>query len=364
MSIDPDDVYLNLQDAVNRNECIYCSVSSYSVASRGCTDLTRGYLEEEQDRFARCEDKFVPLMDRLESFKNMVTDGCNTTYTARLANVNNVLLCIESMIDNVELLTPPFIENYDIGKLVRAIKETFEMSDARVKEHCKRLSKQMKRVYYEKKGMVPDGFVPVKGASKPASRGCTDLQVSQWDYTTCQNCSSKFCTSCIQELIQSIEGFKNIPTKLKQADNTYRQLMGIQTRVSLGIRSIISGPCCSFIAHEVSCTLVKTPRPDVTSRCSRIGSIKNYRASIRKIKPDKLQAPPLDNLNLREYFGDPKVTSFLGVFKPKEHPRQLYERMTKKRKKHYTLINSSYNPFSGALVLPTYGLIIEGEVSN
>ena len=82
MSIDTDDVYLNLQDAVNRNECIYCSVSSYSTAS------------------------------------------------------------------------------------------------------C----------------------------------GCTDLQVSLCDYTTCQNCSSKFCTSCIEELIQSVEGFKNIPTKVKQAD--------------------------------------------------------------------------------------------------------------------------------------------------
>jgi hypothetical protein len=198
-----------------------------------------------------------------------------------------------------------------------------------------------------------------------ASRGCTDLQVSQCDYTTCQNCSSKLCTSCIQELIQSVEGFKNIPTKVKQADKSYRQLMEIQTQVSSGIRTIISGPCCSFIAPEVSSTLVKTPRPDLTSQCSRIESIKNYRASIRKIKPDMLQAPPLDNLHLQEYFGDPKVTSSLGVFKPKEHPKQLHTRITKKRKKHYTpSINSTYNPFSGALVFPTYGIIIEGEVSN
>ena len=90
-----------------------------------------------------------------------------------------------------------------------------------------------------------------------ASHGCTDLQVSQCDYTTCQNCSSKFCTSCIQELIQSVEMFKNIPTKVKQADKTYRQLMEIQTQVSFGCRTTISGPCCSFIAQEVSSTLVK-----------------------------------------------------------------------------------------------------------
>jgi hypothetical protein len=43
-------------------------------------DPARGLLEEEQDRFARCEDKFVPLMDRLETFKNMVTDGCNSDW--------------------------------------------------------------------------------------------------------------------------------------------------------------------------------------------------------------------------------------------------------------------------------------------
>ena len=169
-----------------------------------------------------------------------------------------------------------------------------------------------------------------------ASRGCTDLQVSQCDYTTCQNCSSKFCTSCIQELIQSVEGFQNIPMKVKHADKTYRQLMEIQTQVSLGCRTTISGPCCSFVAQEVSSTLVKTPRPDLTSQCSHIKLIKNYRSSILKIKPANLQSPPLDNLNLQQYFGDPKVTSSLGAFKPKEHPKQLHTRIFKKRKKHYT----------------------------
>ena len=90
-----------------------------------------------------------------------------------------------------------------------------------------------------------------------ASRGCTAvLQVSE--YMTCQNCSSQFCTSCINELIQSVEGFKNIPTKVKLADKTYRQLMEIQTQVSSGCRTTISGPCCSFVAQEVSSTLVKS----------------------------------------------------------------------------------------------------------
>jgi hypothetical protein len=57
--------------------------------------------------------------------------------------------------------------------------------------------------------------------------------------------------------------------------------------------------------------------------------------------------------------------SSLGAFKPKEHPKQLHTRIFKKRKKHYRpSVNPTYNPFSGALVFPTYGIIIEGEVSN
>ena len=163
-----------------------------------------------------------------------------------------------------------------------------------------------------------------------------------------------------------MEGFKNIPTKVKQDDKTYRQLMEIQTQVSLGCRTTISRPCCSFVAQEVSSTLVKTPRPDLTSQCSRIESIKNYRAFIRKIKPANLQAPHLDNLNLQQYFGDPKVTSSLGAFKPKEHTKQLHARIFKKQKKNDSRpsVNPTYNPFSGALVFPTYGIIIEVEVSN
>ena len=111
--------------------------------------------------------------------------------------------------------------------------------------------------------------------------------------------------------------------------------------------------------------MVKTPRPDLSSQCSRIESIKNYRSSIRKIKPANLQSPPLDNLNLQQYFGDPKVTSSLGAFKPKEHPKQLHTRNFKKQKKLYRpSVNPTYNPFSGGLFFPTYGIIIEGEASN
>ena len=162
-----------------------------------------------------------------------------------------------------------------------------------------------------------------------------------------------------------MEGFNNIPTTVKRSDATYRQLIEIQTQMSLGSRSTISGPCCSFVAQEASSTLVKTPRPNPTSQCSRIPFIKNYRSSISNIKANKLQAFPLDNLKLEQFFGEPKVTSRLGVFQRNEPPKQLHMRITKKQKKrNIQSVNSTYNPFSGALVFPTYGLIIEGEVTN
>ena len=122
-----------------------------------------------------------------------------------------------------------------------------------------------------------------------ASRGCTAvLQVSE--YMTCQNCSSQFCTSCINELIQSVEGFKTIPLTVKKTDATYRKVIQIQKEMSLGNTITVFGPCCSFRVMETSSTLVKTPRLDPTVQCSRIQSIKNYRKSIHTIKANKLQA--------------------------------------------------------------------------
>ena len=197
-----------------------------------------------------------------------------------------------------------------------------------------------------------------------ASRGCTAvLQVSE--YMTCQNCSSQFCTSCINELIQSVEGFKTIPLTVKKTDATYRKVIQIQKEMSLGNTITVFGPCCSFRVMETSSTLVKTPRLDPTVQCSRIQSIKNYRKSIHTIKANKLQAPTLDNLKLQQYFRDPLLTSHPGALRKKEQPKQLHMRTTKKRKRrNMPSVNSTYNPFSGAIFLPTFGLLIEGEVTN
>ena len=110
-----------------------------------------------------------------------------------------------------------------------------------------------------------------------ASRGCTAvLQVSE--YMTCQNCSSQFCTSCINKLIQSVEGFKSIPLTVKKTDATYRKVIKIQKEMSLGNTITLFGPCCSFRVLETSSTLIKTPRPNPITPCGRINSIKQYRS--------------------------------------------------------------------------------------
>ena len=196
-----------------------------------------------------------------------------------------------------------------------------------------------------------------------ASRGCTELQVSKRDFVTCQNCLSEICTSCLQELIQFVEASK-IPMKVKSSDATYHQLKETGTQVCLGSRTIVSGPCCSFKPQQASSTLIKTPRPDPTSHCSRIASIKRHRSTSRRAKENNLQPSCPDVLSLRQYFGNTECTSHGWGFHPKLTPRELHRKVTKKRKIRNKNVNSTYNPFSGALVFPTYGLLIEGEVTN
>ncbi|KAL3790104.1 hypothetical protein HJC23_013615 [Cyclotella cryptica] len=112
--------------------------------------------EEEQNRFSECEDVFLPLIDQLQGAK----DG---------HIVKAVLETIEKLIENVEILTPPFLRSYPLGMLVRDVRKSFESSDPEVKEHCKRLTNEMKRVYSQKEKSTPDDFVPKKRAERRAS---------------------------------------------------------------------------------------------------------------------------------------------------------------------------------------------------
>lgn len=199
------------------------------------------------------------------------------------------------------------------------------------------------------------------------SRGSTSPQVSSSESITCQSCASIYCKSCIQEIIQSVDAFQNIPTTVKTSDPSFLQLLEIQRQLILGKRTTPCGPCCSFLPSQFPSSLEKTPRPDPASQCSRITAIRSYRSSITKKVNFQCLNTFYDDLNLDLYFRDPIYTSSGGGFKPKRAPQHLHSILSKKKRRRD--ISSSpptptYNPFTGALVFPTFGLLIEGEATN
>lgn len=113
-------------------------------------------FEEEQKRFTECEVIFQPLIEDLEQAKEE-------------HNAKSAIGTIEKITANVEKLTPPYLRTYPLGMLVRDIRKAFETSDPEVKEHCKRLTNEMKRVYNLKEKSTPDDFVPKKRSDKKAS---------------------------------------------------------------------------------------------------------------------------------------------------------------------------------------------------
>jgi len=205
-----------------------------------------------------------------------------------------------------------------------------------------------------------------------ASRGSTKIQVlskiSASKLMTCLNCHSKFCIRCVREMINFIEKSNIIPAKVKSYDVSYIKLKQVHRWFIYGSKTISLGPCCSFIQQPfvAASSIRKTPRPYPLTRSSRKDSIKKFRSSINKIKTDNLNVPESECIPLEQYFDNPKLTSHEELFKPKECPGIQHKRILLKRKKRnqHVNINSKYNPFSGALVIPTFGLIIQGEVTN
>ena len=113
-------------------------------------------LEEEQLKFTKCEEVFIPIMDKMTKAKD---DG----------NAKRALKCINAIMGRVELLTPPFLREYPLGMLVKQVRKSFESVHPEVKERCKSLTSEMKRVYSEKDGKVPEEFEPIKNKKSEAS---------------------------------------------------------------------------------------------------------------------------------------------------------------------------------------------------
>jgi hypothetical protein len=108
--------------------------------------------EKEQQMFTKCEEVFIPLMDRLR-------DAAKPTAEEDTSDENSIIACINSMILNVDFLTPPFLREYPIIKLVLSTKEG---NNREIKARCKHLRKEMKRVYNAKEKDVPSKFVAIK----------------------------------------------------------------------------------------------------------------------------------------------------------------------------------------------------------
>mmetsp|Transcript_24953 Transcript_24953/g.42750 ORF Transcript_24953/g.42750 Transcript_24953/m.42750 type:complete len:915 (-) Transcript_24953:190-2934(-) len=124
--------------------------------------------EEEQANFTNCERVFLPLMTRLNEINHDSPDANST------AAATTTLKCLESMIQNVDLLTPPFIREYQIGQIVKKARKSFdETTYPKVKAKCKRLSAEMKRVYNEKVATVPEGFQPIKNLKEVSDENNT-----------------------------------------------------------------------------------------------------------------------------------------------------------------------------------------------
>jgi len=112
-------------------------------------------MEEEQMKFTKCEEIFVPMMDRLREAK----DASNAKTALKM--LNSITAC-------AEMLTPPFLRQYPLGMLIKAVKKAFVGVHPEVKEKCKHLTAEMKRLYSEKEKKIPEEFEPVKNRKHEA----------------------------------------------------------------------------------------------------------------------------------------------------------------------------------------------------
>eukprot|EP00985_Skeletonema_marinoi_P009635 scaffold4490_cov133-Skeletonema_marinoi.AAC.2 len=106
-------------------------------------------MDEEQMKFTKCEEVFCPLMERLEKARSESDAEAATE-------------CLNLLMKRVELVTPPFLRTYGLGMVVKQTRKAFESTHPAVKDQCKKLTNEMKRLYTERDKNIPDEFEPVK----------------------------------------------------------------------------------------------------------------------------------------------------------------------------------------------------------
>lgn len=106
-------------------------------------------MDEEQMKFTKCEEVFCPLMERLEKARSE-------------SNAEAATDCLNLLMKRVELVTPSFLRTHGLGMVVKQTRKAFESTHPTVKDKCKKLTNEMKRLYTEKDKNIPDEFEPVK----------------------------------------------------------------------------------------------------------------------------------------------------------------------------------------------------------
>jgi hypothetical protein len=106
-------------------------------------------MDEEQMKFTKCEEVFCPLMERLEKARSE-------------SDAESATECLSLLMKRVELVTPPFLRTYGLGMVVKQTRKAFESTHPTVKDQCKKLTNEMKRLYTERDKNIPDEFEPAK----------------------------------------------------------------------------------------------------------------------------------------------------------------------------------------------------------
>lgn len=98
--------------------------------------------EREQVAFENCENHFLPLLHR---WRKANDEKLN----------DDILAVFDRLLENVSSLSAPFMESYDISKLLKRSKQILENH---VK--CKELKTKLREAYLRKKALVPENFKP------------------------------------------------------------------------------------------------------------------------------------------------------------------------------------------------------------
>lgn len=127
-------------------------------------------FEEEQVKFTKCEEVFLPMMGELEETKHN-------------GDADGALKAIEAIMRRVDLMTPPFMREYadQLFSLIKIIRKAFEGEYPAVKSLCKTLKGEMKRVYNEKDETIPEGFEPIRNM-KDRKKRKKETPVSDEDF--------------------------------------------------------------------------------------------------------------------------------------------------------------------------------------